>query len=352
MKKLTLTHSYLTNPTPAITRNLEEGPDYQPDCRNRVVQHYLGELSRDPEARSQKLAQIIVAEPDEEVIDLLLFHLDGPAIFAPFIDYALRCVRANPTNGVAGKIKAMILADFSWEEIASELGARTFDIHAFEYLFFDVRRYRVRRTWLRGICYPHDTEARSPEEMYDLRLLQIAFNRGKAGVREDILGHASCEPGYKPYPPTLGQLAKKAVQRASEFYAERDLTVQPDEMDVKALAFIGRDAENFDHPIFAAQIADQPALKTTPWSLEQLASVDWEKVNSGWSEVVNELRAYYRTLVRRKLALTMSPTAQEKSASGKANDYPEGYAINWAEVLKEFDALEFGVEALSSKNES
>lgn len=347
MKKLTLTHPYPPNPTPAITRNLEEGPDYQPDCRNRVVQHYLGELSRDREARSQKLAQIIVAEPDQEVIDLLLFHLDGPAIFAPLIDYALRCLRANKTNGIAGKIKAMILADFLWEEIATEVGARTFEIHTFEYLFFDVRRYRSRRSWLHGICYPNDTETRSPEEMYDLRLLQIAFNRGKAGVREDILGHASCEPGHKPYPPALGRLAKKAVQRASEFYAERDLTIQPDEMDVKALAFIGRDAKNFDHPIFAAQVADQPAPKPAPWSLEQLAAVDWEKVNSGWAEVVNELRAYYRSLVRRKLALTMNAPAQNKSASGEANNHPAGYAINWTEVLKELDALEFGAEALS-----
>ena len=209
-------------------------------------------------------------------------------------------------------------------------------------LFFDVRRYRVRRLWLRGICYPNDTEGRSPEEMYDLRLLQIAFNRGKAGVREDILGHASYEPGYKPYPPALGQLAKKAVQRASEFYAEHDLSAPPDEMDLKAVAFLAHHAENFDQPIFAAQVEDQAVPKPAPWSLAQLASIDWEKLNSVSAEVVNELRAYYRTMLRQKLAATVN----EAGPFGENNNCEQTYGIDWAKVLNELDALGFGTDDL------
>jgi hypothetical protein len=340
MQKISPTALYPLNPTPTITRNLEEGLDYSPDWRNRVVQQYLGELLVTSEGRSLKLAKIIVAEPDEDVIDFVVFHLNGPAVFERCIAYAVRCVRANATNNAASKIKAMILADFVREEIAIEFGAKTRDIHLFEYLFFDVRRYLIRRTWLHGLCYPNNTEGRTPEEMTELRMLQIAFVRGKTGVREDILRKTAPHQGSIPYPLPLGHAAKKAVQRVSEFYAEHDLSAPPDEMDLKAVAFLGHHAENLDQPIFAAQVEDQQVPKPAPWSLEQLESIDWEKLNSASADVINAVRAHYRMMLRQKLAATVNETGPFV----ENNNCEQAYAIDWAKVLNELDALGFGTD--------
>jgi hypothetical protein len=354
-KMKTNTNPYLQNPTPNITRHLEHGLDYPPDWRNRVVQQYLSGLAAEHDCQSQKLAKVMAAEPDEDVIDLLVFHLNGPAVFGPCIDYALRCVRANAQSRVASTIKAMILADFSPEEIAIELGTETQNIHLFEYLVFDTRRYLNRRTWLRGICYPEETEVATPEVLTELRFLQIAFSRGKAGVREDILCKPQPNLARTAHPAPLGRIAKKAVQRASEFYQERDLRVAPDEMDVKMLSLLGHLGENLEHPIFASEVESQPVSKASPISWEKILSIDWDKQISQAAQVVNFFHARYRSMLRAKLGMAVAETelaALDNADASLPNGFGQGGSINWKEVVQALDALGFGADLASAEEES
>src|SRR5437868_15191213 len=93
---------YLHNPMPSIARSLEEGPDYQPDWRSRVAQQYLRNIVRaEPDCRADQLTKVLAKEPDEHIIELLLFHLNGPGLYGESVDYALRCLKSNAKTQIA-----------------------------------------------------------------------------------------------------------------------------------------------------------------------------------------------------------------------------------------------------------
>lgn len=335
---------YQHNPVPAITRSLEEGLDYQPDWRNRVVQKYLLDIAAaDSNHKAHTLATIVAAEPDEHVIELLLFHRDGPTLWGPSTDYALRCVRGNAKTRTASKVKAMVLAEFLTEEIASEFGTESHKIDTFEYLFFDVRRYSARRTWLEGICNPDPSEARTSEEITQLRFLQIALTRGKSGVREDILGQRPQNKGYTAYPTILASVAKKAVERASEFYLKQNIATPPGEMDLKMLGFIARHAEYFELPIFANQVEDQPQRhrELLDAQFEKMLSADWETMIFLSASILNTWHDAYRKSLRAKLATVVQEEEKTKTDFSPVREVAGEIAINWGEVLEELDKLGF-----------
>ena len=333
---------YQLNPTPAITRSLEEGPDYLPDWRNRVVQQYLRDIA-EPGRRTHKLAALVAAEPDEWVIELLLFHLDGPSLLGPSVNYAVRCVRANAKSRFGSKIKAMILAEFLTEEIASEMGTESNNIDVFEYLFFDIRRYRARRTWLEGISNPDPAEARTPEETTELRFLQIARTRGKAGVREDILGCCPPNKGFTAYPAILANVAKKAVERASEFYLQQDINTLSSEVDFTVLRYIAQYAESFELPIFANPVEDQPKpySKLLEEQFNKMLSADWETIIFLNASIMNTWYAQYRKSLHAKLAASVEEETETNDVSLIRKVAPE-LSINWGDVLQELDKLGFG----------
>jgi len=74
-------------------------------------------------------------------------------------------------------IEAMVVADYSIEEIAKEFGTDTISIQAYEKMFFDVRPYLQFRGWLKTFCFSERGHC----------ALRVAFNRGYAGVEEVVL---------------------------------------------------------------------------------------------------------------------------------------------------------------------
>ena len=156
-----------------IVRNLDEGPDYQPDWRWLVVHQHLSEIHEDSKTNdaSVKLTQILDREKDEIIRQTLQFHCGDSNVDNGAVGYALR---ANLTPLAAIKIKAMVVAGCSIDQIATKLGTDPAKIEFFEKLFFDVRRYLDKRDWLETIC--------SGERGH--RLLQVALVRAWAGLEE------------------------------------------------------------------------------------------------------------------------------------------------------------------------
>jgi hypothetical protein len=162
----------------SIVRSLDEGPNYQPDWRWLFVQEHLAEIHDDDDKTgdpSVKLAQILDREKDEIIRKTLEFLCSASSGNDEAVEYALRTHR---TPEAAIKIKAMVVANGLIELIASHLGTQPAKIEFFEKLFVDVRGCLDNRDWLETIC-------RGPGGH---RLLEVAFDRGWAGV-EEVLQH-------------------------------------------------------------------------------------------------------------------------------------------------------------------
>ena len=164
-----------------IPRSLAEGRDFRPDWRMLQIDAYLAQLKQPSAANGpipEELKRILdpnTSEQDEMVRQLLRFHYGIPFEGKPALDWAMRCWLKSPEAALA--IKAMVVADYSVEEIADELSTSVDNIKAFEQVFFDVRPYAKDRLFLQKICYGKDGH----------RLLQVAFQRGWVGVEEVVL---------------------------------------------------------------------------------------------------------------------------------------------------------------------
>jgi len=164
-----------------ILRSLVEGRDFRPDWRMLQIDACLAQLKQPSAANGpipEELKRILdpnTGEPDEMVRQLLQFHYGIPFEGKPALDWAVRCWLKSPETALA--IKAMVVADYSVEEIADELSTSVDYIKAFEQVFFDVRPYAKDRLFLQKICYGKDGH----------RLLQVAFQRGRVGVEEVVL---------------------------------------------------------------------------------------------------------------------------------------------------------------------
>lgn len=193
-----------------IARTLCESPGYQPDWRHRIAERYVVEVARFG-FEDEKIVEICQAEPDKLVQQYVRWHCATPAYDEPTIEYAVACSR-DPES--SWKLKAMVVANYSAEQIAAQFGTDVPRISTFEKLFFDVRPYLKHRAWLGKVCREH-------------RWLEVAFERGWPAVKEVVL-----REGLQGPSTMLNVLS----MRADAFLLNREAgDVQPNAEDIAML---------------------------------------------------------------------------------------------------------------------
>jgi hypothetical protein len=229
-----------------IVRSLEEGPNYKPDRRWLIVQKYLAEIHNDDKTAdpSVKLAQILDREKDEIIRQTLEFHCGSSNGDNGAIEYALRTDR---TPAAAVKIKAMIVAGGSIDQIATKLGTDSAKIEFFEKLFFDVRRYLDKRDWLETICSGEDGH----------RLLELALERGLPGLEEVIHG---LPKGPRDLAPIISVLLGRSQKHARNLELSN---VPTSEKDLQVLLSVLRANTTGQFP-FLEDAVDPTPLPDTP----------------------------------------------------------------------------------------
>ena len=230
----------------SIVRSLDEGPNYQPAWRWLTIQKPLAEINHltEPGDSSVKLAQILEREHDEIIRKTLEFNCGVSSGDDAAVEYALRAQR---TPEVAIKIKAMVVANGSIEVIASKLGTQPAKIEFFEKLFFDVRRYWDKRDWLETICRGSGGH----------RLLQVAFERGWAGVEEIGLRHLPKGPRNSSH------IISTFLGRAQAYAFEQEAAnIPPSEKDLQLLLSALHANGNGQFPFLEDAVEAQPVPET------------------------------------------------------------------------------------------
>jgi hypothetical protein len=243
-----------------ITRALEDGPDYQPDWRHLQVQEYLNSIDQLDAEGLKRLDEILSEESDPFVRDLLLFHCDRPCGNEEGIAYAVNCQRDSKTRS-ASAIKALVIANASPERIAHEFGTTKEKIETFEKLYFDARRYRKHRGWLRGICFP----AAKPNAVVAIesRWFAVAFRRGLPGVEEVVLGGVP-KSGERTFEHPLSILLGRVEDYCFGLEASG---APPSEKDIKAIVALARIAARglpylWENPLEPEPSTDSPAIQS------------------------------------------------------------------------------------------
>jgi hypothetical protein len=258
---------------PKITRALEDGPDYRPDWRHLQVQEYLNSIDQSDEAPT-RLDEILSEESDPFVRDLLLFHCDRPCGNEEGIAYAVNCQRDSETDA-ASAIKALVIANASPERIAHEFGTTKEKIETFEKLYFDARRYRKHRGWLRGICFP----AAKPNAVVAIesRWFAVAFRRGLPGVEEVVLGGVP-KSGERTFEHPLSILLGRVEDYCFGLEASG---APPSEKDIKAIVALERIAARglpdlWENPLEPEPSTDSPTFQ----ALKKLPPAGRDRVNT------------------------------------------------------------------------
>ncbi len=259
------------NPTPTIARSLEEGL-YYPDWRHRVVELYLPQVFKadDP---SEKLPEIYVREPDDTVLEYLLFQLSGVANSA--IKYAVGCRTGNGSDRRASKIKAMVLSKRSSEDIANELGTEPLNILVFEELFFDARRFLSNRSWVREVCFPPIGPYPSLEAELEARWFQAAYYNGWDGLQSVMFGKFPVDPTFKKWPTAYCESARMGFDRVADYTRHLQVSgAAPSEEDLRLLSILA-DLEEFAGKMPFWQDSNSESTPTLPLSNEQhFAKID------------------------------------------------------------------------------
>ena len=170
-------------PQPLIPRSLQDGWDYAPDWRHRIVEQNLVAIATAKD-RSEALRLVLEGENDPYVRQGLRFRLSGRCVNQPAIEFAFRAHQQNPTLGLASVVRSMTIADLPPETIAEEVGTSRKNVVAYQFLFFDVRRYLGYETWLKTICLKQAAPSSwDPTETREAQLLGIAYLRGWSGLQ-------------------------------------------------------------------------------------------------------------------------------------------------------------------------
>ena len=215
-----------------VIRSLEEGPDHQPDWRNRVVAIYLADIAKAPDGKS-RLTEILFTEKDPFVRQFLRFRYDGVCSNAAGFRYAAGCQARNAARGPASMIRSMLVADRTPTEIAAELGTTRLNIVTFMKVFFDVRRYLGNDVWLRGIVMagPPDGVGET-EALRERRWLTAAYSRGWEGVEQVVFGRIPST--IESIESTSRQLAANLGVRALEYVGDLQARGEaPNENDLR-----------------------------------------------------------------------------------------------------------------------
>jgi hypothetical protein len=170
-----------------IPRSLVDAPDYPPDWRWQTAELYQGMILASDYALPA-LADILRTEKDPYVRQLTRFRFTGRCVAAARFKYAVECVARNDATSASSLIKALLVADRTYEEIAEELGTARENIVAFAMIFFDIRRYLANETWLRRMVFAKSVGSNhTAAELQERRWLSIAVHRGWPGVEQVVL---------------------------------------------------------------------------------------------------------------------------------------------------------------------
>jgi len=269
-----------------VVRSLEEGPDHQPDWRNRVVENYLGDIAKAQDGKA-RLSEILFTEKDPFVRQFLRFRFDGRSVNTEAFNYAQGCQTRNRTTGAASIIKAMVLADRTCEEIAEELGTKRMNIVTFEKMFFDVRRYLNNESWLLRVVTVEPTEGMGEAEaLREKRWLSAAFHRGWPGV-EQVVFHRKPNVG-EAVEQLSQQLLASLGSRALEYVEELELSgARPSEEDLRRF-LTARNAQSRQPPA-----APDSAIKASDWVRSLWVTMEEKAMESDDPEleIYRELKA-------------------------------------------------------------
>ena len=164
----------------SITRKLEDGADYSPDWRHQVVIEHL--KAHAASGGNQPWECLLEHERDVVVRQVVRYHLDAGCLIPGAVRYAIRCQQENRITGLASTIRAMVVAGFTFDEIAAELKTARRHILVFCWLHFDVERYLDHDVWLESLVRRDFCDGHSAARTRERRLMRIAFNEGLAGI--------------------------------------------------------------------------------------------------------------------------------------------------------------------------
>ena len=172
-----------------ITRNLEDGPDYQPDWRYQLVQEFLKAHAKAKEATSCE--ELLADEKDVLVRLVVRYHLTQECAAPEPVRYALAAQQSNRITGQATTIRAMALAGRNCGTIANYLKTTKLNIVVFTRLFWDIERYLEQPFWLESLIRHEGCRGNGSEHVRERRLLRVAYHKGWEGLREALLPRQS-----------------------------------------------------------------------------------------------------------------------------------------------------------------
>ncbi len=242
--------TYASNRPTTIIRNLSEGSEYSPDWRYRVFQEQIVSIRQNGGSKSREFLE---REKDPYVRALILFHACRPTKLQKQLAYALGCNREKATTRIAGMIKAMAVANRSPQEIAKQIGTSAGNVTAFEKIFFDVRRYRRRRVWLKTICYPPRDPCTPDYLREEVRLMQVAYKRGWAGLQPLF-----CPDSSNSTKHGARHLFRSLLARAADHV---DLLEDPSDLDIRRLAALSQAMAAVGIRFTAADLAFEEPLE-------------------------------------------------------------------------------------------
>ena len=213
-----------------IPRSLRASAEYVPHWRFLVFQQYLEEIAGSKDEGA--LNEILAREPDRIIKALLRFEFGGSCRWSEAIGYALDCHRSQHSNRIAAMISAMVVAGRTSAEIAEEIASDRRHVIAYEFLFFDVRRYLENRYWIKDLCYSHQRITTLNERAG--RWLITACERGWPGLSDTFsTARANSAPAGQR---ALETFALRIASRCSDYVTLRDQAgMVPDGHDLELL---------------------------------------------------------------------------------------------------------------------
>jgi hypothetical protein len=196
-----------------ILRSLDDGWDYQPDWRNRVVEQYVERCiaTNDP-----KLPQVILdAEKDPYVRQAFRHRMGLGAVKAKAIAFAYQTQRENKRTALGSLMKALIVADRRVEEIAAELRISRENVVAYSRIFFDIERFLGVEPWLESLLFQETELHNDAEVLRERRLLSVAFYDGWPGLETALFNRTS--PTQESIEKTRIAIQAALGSRALEF---------------------------------------------------------------------------------------------------------------------------------------
>jgi hypothetical protein len=190
-----------------IARGLEDGWDYRPDWRLRLVKRMR--------AQHRDYCEVIFTERDPFVRQLFRLFVKGECAATDAFQWAVRCHSTRKSSLAAGILNAMTVTDFSTAQIAERLNTFPFAITVYQKLFFDVARYRGNRAWLGMIVLPDNPSTTDNPFMLKSRLLMAAaFHGGAKRLTQVMTGRM---PNDAEVAKLRGEIGAALAARAHQF---------------------------------------------------------------------------------------------------------------------------------------